>query len=105
MAWVAKLRMMDGDVKWVVRQQLCKEDIRCMVDAEQEIRSAETRCAQAEHRNRRQDELYLEGQLSPLRTDKIEWQERGGENIRVMSWIWTSVGGKQSEEDADEGGS
>jgi hypothetical protein len=103
MAWAAKLRMVDGDVKRVGWQQLRKEDIRCMVDAEEEIRGAETRRAQAERCNRHEDELRLEGKLPPLTADERERQARGGKNMRVMSWIWTSAGGKQSEEDVDEG--
>ncbi|KAJ7319113.1 hypothetical protein DFH08DRAFT_971004 [Mycena albidolilacea] len=102
MAWAAKLRMVDGDVKHVGWQQLRKEDIRCMADAEEEIRGAETRCTQAERCNRREDELRLEGQLPPLTTNKRERRVWGGEKVRVMSWIWTSAGGKQSEEDVDE---
>ncbi|KAJ7894472.1 hypothetical protein B0H14DRAFT_3426880 [Mycena olivaceomarginata] len=102
MAWTAKLRMVDGDVKRVGWQQLRKEDIRCMADAEEEIRGAERRRAQAERRNRREDELRLEGQLPPLTADEMERRARGGENVRVMSWIWTSAGGKGSEEDVDE---
>ncbi|KAJ7903741.1 hypothetical protein B0H14DRAFT_3421921 [Mycena olivaceomarginata] len=83
MAWAAKLRMVDGDVKRVGWQQLRKEDIRCMADAEEEIRGAETRRAQAERRNRREDELRLEGQLPPLTADERERRARGGENVRL----------------------
>lgn len=76
MAWAAKLRLVDGDVTRVGWQQLLKEDIRCMADAEEEVRGAEKRRAQAERRNRREDELRLEGQLPPL---SAEEKERRGE--------------------------
>ncbi|KAJ7740500.1 hypothetical protein B0H14DRAFT_2407539 [Mycena olivaceomarginata] len=99
MAWAAKLRLADGDVTRVGWQQLRKEDIRCMADAEEEVWGAEKRRTQAERRNRREDEPRLEGQLPSLSAEEKERRARGGENVRVMSWIWKLVGGKDSEND------
>ncbi|KAJ7871168.1 hypothetical protein B0H14DRAFT_3439622 [Mycena olivaceomarginata] len=94
MAWAAKLHLVDGDVTRVGWQQLLKEDIRCMADTEEEVRGAEKHRAQAEHRNRREDELRLEGQLPPLSAEEKERRgarrgEHEWEDWRQGSGEWT----------------
>jgi hypothetical protein len=105
MAWEAKLRLVGGDRAKVGRQILRKEDVRCMEDAEQLVRDAEKRKAQAERRRQREDVLRRDGELPPLTAEEeVERAARGGESVRVMSWIWTGAGLAGDDADIEEGG-
>jgi hypothetical protein len=81
MAWEAKLRLVGGDPAKVGRQILRKEDIRCMEDAEELVRDAEKRKAQAERRRQREDVLQRDGELPPLTAEEeVECAGRGMES-------------------------
>ncbi|KAJ7431875.1 hypothetical protein B0H11DRAFT_2261289 [Mycena galericulata] len=103
MAWEALRRLADGDAGKVGWRVLRKEDIRCMEDAEEVLRGADKRRAQAERRLRREGELRAEGELPPLTAEEEgERMARGGENVRMVSWIWTDAGTSGTDAEVQE---
>ncbi|KAF8155179.1 hypothetical protein K438DRAFT_1987093 [Mycena galopus ATCC 62051] len=92
MAWEARRRLADGDVEKVGWQVLRKEDIWCMEDAEELVRNADKWRAREDRRHRQEDALPCDGELPPLGDEERAQRERGGENVRQVSWIWTSTG-------------
>jgi hypothetical protein len=79
MAWEAKLRLVGRDPAKVGRQILRKEDIRCMEDAEELVRDADKRKAQAERCRQREDALQRDGKLPPLTAEEeVERAARAG---------------------------
>ncbi|KAJ7301587.1 hypothetical protein DFH08DRAFT_827388 [Mycena albidolilacea] len=85
MAWAAKLRLADGDVKRVGWEMLCKENIRCMEDAEELAKGTQKRSEQAKRPE-----------------ENEERAARGGESIRTVSWIWTAVATAGTEDKLEE---
>ncbi|KAF8193985.1 hypothetical protein K438DRAFT_1969276 [Mycena galopus ATCC 62051] len=67
------------------------EDIRCMEDAEELARNADKWRVQQERRCQREDNLCRDGELPPLGEEERAQRERGGENVREVSWIWTGA--------------
>ncbi|KAJ7024986.1 hypothetical protein C8F04DRAFT_968337, partial [Mycena alexandri] len=103
MAWEALRRLSGGNARDVGWRMLRCEDIRCMEDAEELLRGAEKRKAQAERRARQENELRQDGLLPPLTAEEIgERAARGGENVREVSWIWTAEGTAGSEAEMEE---
>ncbi|KAJ7715761.1 hypothetical protein B0H16DRAFT_1667046 [Mycena metata] len=103
MAWDALRRLVGGDPRRVGWRLLRREDIRCMEDAEELLRGADKRKAQAERRARQEDELRADGMLPPLTEEEIsERVARGGENVREVSWIWTAEGTAGSDAEMEE---
>ncbi|KAJ6499891.1 hypothetical protein DFH09DRAFT_945023 [Mycena vulgaris] len=105
MAWDAKRRLNGGTPEAVGWRILRPEDIRCMEDAEEIARGAAKRREQAERRRRREEELRDYGELPPLGLgeDEEERMARGGENVRVVSWIWSASGTAGTDEEFEDG--
>ncbi|KAJ7797034.1 hypothetical protein B0H14DRAFT_3093238 [Mycena olivaceomarginata] len=101
MAWQARLRIA-GDALKVGWPQLKKEDIQCMQDAEEVSRNAEKRCKARQRRLDMEDEMREDGLLPQLGDDNDEMTTRGGENMREISWIWTSAGTAGMEEELED---
>ncbi|KAK7033875.1 CxC2 domain-containing protein [Favolaschia claudopus] len=91
MAWEAMRRLEGGDAAKVGWRVLRKEDIRCMEDAEELQRNAAVEAGRTARRNRREDELRAEGELPPMTASERAGRLRGSENVREVSWIWTSA--------------
>ncbi|KAJ7740358.1 hypothetical protein B0H16DRAFT_1729058 [Mycena metata] len=88
------------NTKWRGRRNA---DIRCMEDAEELLRGAEKRQAQEARRREREDILRAQGELPPLtREEEGERAARGGENVREVSWIWTSAGSSGTDAELEE---
>ncbi|KAJ7713311.1 hypothetical protein B0H14DRAFT_3523473 [Mycena olivaceomarginata] len=103
MAWAAKLRLADGDVKRVGWEMLRKEDIRCMEDAEELAKGAQKWSEQAKRRAEREAQLQAMGELPPLTAEEDEERAaRGGESVRTVSWIWTAAATAGTEEELEE---
>ncbi|KAF8144424.1 hypothetical protein K438DRAFT_1992779 [Mycena galopus ATCC 62051] len=92
MAWEAQRCLADGDMEKVGWRILRKEDIQCMEDAEELARNADKWRAQQERHRQREDNLRRDGELPPLGEEERAQRERGGENVREVSWIWTGAG-------------
>ncbi|KAJ7463592.1 hypothetical protein FB451DRAFT_1042930, partial [Mycena latifolia] len=105
MAWDALRRLGGGDPDKVGWRILRQEDIRCMEDSEQLLRDADKRKAQAERRLRREAELRELGELAPIRPEdedtEAERAAHRGENLRQVSWIWTSGATAGTDEDLE----
>ncbi|KAJ7840811.1 hypothetical protein B0H14DRAFT_3457824 [Mycena olivaceomarginata] len=103
MAWAAKVRLAGGDVRGVGWPMLRKEDIWCMEDAEELARSSQKWTEQAQRRADREADLCRMGELPPLTSvEEEERAARGGESVRLVSWIWTAAGTSGSDEDLEE---
>ncbi|KAJ6458082.1 hypothetical protein C8R47DRAFT_995450, partial [Mycena vitilis] len=102
MAWEAKRRLAGGDATKVGWRMLQKEDIRCMEDAEDLEKDADKRKAQADRRIRREDNLRVQGELPPLTAQEREDRSRGRENVREISWIWTSAGAAGTDAELED---
>ncbi|KAJ7301433.1 hypothetical protein DFH08DRAFT_978753 [Mycena albidolilacea] len=103
MAWAAKLRLADGDVKQVGWEMLRKEDIRCMEDAEELAKGTQKQSEQAKRRAEREAQLRAMGELPPLTAEEDEERAaRGGESVRTVSWIWTPAATAGTEDELEE---
>ncbi|KAJ7431877.1 hypothetical protein B0H11DRAFT_2261291 [Mycena galericulata] len=107
MAWEAMRRLRaDGDGEKLGWQRLRKDDIKCMEDAEDLERKAETRRKNAERRKKRIEELRDHG-LLPAEddgdsSDDVEDGVRGSENRRKMSWIWEVAGSTGTDAELED---
>ncbi|KAJ7198761.1 hypothetical protein GGX14DRAFT_573205 [Mycena pura] len=99
MAWEALRLLAGGDPRTLSWRKLVKEDIRCMQDVAELADAAKAQKARTERRERREDELRAQGLLPPLTQEERGARERGGENVREVSWIWTAagIGGTEAE--------
>ncbi|KAF8177192.1 hypothetical protein K438DRAFT_1978833 [Mycena galopus ATCC 62051] len=88
MAWEARRRLAEGNVDRVGWHVLKKEDIHAMEDAEELARGEEKRKGQTERRRLREVQLRRDGELPPLTREEREREERSGESVREVSWIW-----------------
>ncbi|KAF7367916.1 CxC2 domain-containing protein [Mycena sanguinolenta] len=100
MAWEA-LRLLRGgnpDPAVVGWRLLRAGDIRCMEDPE----DLEKRLEQAQRQRRREDRMRAQGELVPLTDADRERAARRGENVRTVSWIWTSAGTAGTDAELEE---
>ncbi|KAF8142761.1 hypothetical protein K438DRAFT_1634899, partial [Mycena galopus ATCC 62051] len=102
MVWEARLRLADGVVTKVGWQALRKEDRRCMEDAEELASTAKKRTEQEERRRQREDNLRRDGELPPLTEEEEARRARGGESVRMVSWIWRVGGTTGTDADLDK---
>jgi hypothetical protein len=106
MAWEARRQIAGGDAEKVGWPRLCKEDIRCMQDAEELLRNAEKWRKANARRRRKEGELRALGELPPIEEEDEEDDEmvtRGGESVREISWIWTMAGTAGTDEELEDG--
>ncbi|KAJ7430401.1 hypothetical protein FB451DRAFT_1345936 [Mycena latifolia] len=107
-AWEAIRLLRGGDEASVGWRRLQKDDIRCMQDEEDLRRKAKRRAAGAVRRRRQDEELLAHGLLPAEKDDEMDWddvedeEERGPENQRQVSWIWTSAGTSGTDADLEE---
>ncbi|KAJ7795048.1 hypothetical protein B0H14DRAFT_2621379 [Mycena olivaceomarginata] len=94
MAWEAKLRLVGGDPAKVGRQILWKEDIRCIEDVEELVRDAE------KENGKRKRSVGISAKTHC--EEEVEHVARGGESVRVMSWIWTGAGLTGNDADIED---
>ncbi|KAJ7728986.1 hypothetical protein B0H14DRAFT_2409803, partial [Mycena olivaceomarginata] len=65
--------------------------------------AAKKRTEQAQRRADREADLRRMGELPPLTSvEEEERAARGGESVRLVSWIWTAAGTSGSDEDLEE---
>ncbi|KAJ7429540.1 hypothetical protein FB451DRAFT_1070105, partial [Mycena latifolia] len=108
-AWEAIRLLRGGDEASVGWRRLQKDNIRCMQDEEDLRRKAKRHAAGAVRRRRRDEELLAHGLLPAEKDDEMDWddvedeEERGPENQRQVSWIWTSAGTSGTDADLEEG--
>ncbi|KAJ6503458.1 hypothetical protein C8R47DRAFT_1250447 [Mycena vitilis] len=99
-AWEAMRKLNGGDERLVGWRTLKREDIRCMEDQEDLRKKAKAREAQAAKRKTIIANRIEEGMLPAEMDDDMECDdlepipgvERGPENQRQVSWIWTLAG-------------
>ncbi|KAJ6486565.1 hypothetical protein C8R47DRAFT_1216667 [Mycena vitilis] len=100
-AWEAMRKLNGGDETLIGWRVLKREDIRCMEDAEDLRKKAKAREAQAAKRRTIIANRIEDGMLPAEMDDDMECDddlepipgvERGPENQRQVSWIWTLAG-------------
>jgi hypothetical protein len=81
-----------GSLEVVGWHILWPEDIRCMEEPEEVARGAAKPKEQARRRRRREEELREYGELPAMGRNEEEMIVRSGENVRMVSWIWSALG-------------
>jgi hypothetical protein len=111
-AWEGIRKLNNGDEGMVGWRVLRREDIRCMEDAEDLRKKAKAREAQNMKRRQKKAELRAQGLLSVEEEEEMDCDEeeegvddRGPENQRLVSWIWTLAGTEGSDAAFGEGAS
>ncbi|KAJ7141824.1 hypothetical protein C8R46DRAFT_1233533 [Mycena filopes] len=99
-AWEALRLLNNGDGKKSGWRVLRRRDIRCMADDEDLRKKAKRLKASAAKRQKRREEMRAGGMLPVEEDEDMDWEgeaddeveERGPENQRQVSWIWSSAG-------------
>ncbi|KAJ7448726.1 hypothetical protein FB451DRAFT_1343295 [Mycena latifolia] len=111
-AWEAIRLLSGGSEASVGWRRLRKDDIRYMQDQEDMKRKAKRHTVGAVRWRRRDQELFDHGLLPAEKDNEMDWEdvedeeERGPENQRQVSWIWSTAGTSRTDadlEDADNG--
>ncbi|KAJ7659741.1 hypothetical protein DFH06DRAFT_1326762 [Mycena polygramma] len=93
--WEVIRRLNGGDERMIGWRALMRDDIRCMEDPEDLRKKAKAREVQAAKRKTMIANRIEEGMLPAEMDDDLEpipGVERGPENQRQVSWIWTLAG-------------
>ncbi|KAJ7839074.1 hypothetical protein B0H13DRAFT_1650401 [Mycena leptocephala] len=107
-AWDAIRKLHGGNEAMVGWRVLRREDIWLMEDAEDLRKKEKDRKARADKRRRKNAELREHGILPAEVDDDMDWEdeeqvERGPENQRQLSWIWTMAGADGTDAGLENG--
>ncbi|KAJ7040201.1 hypothetical protein C8F04DRAFT_948750, partial [Mycena alexandri] len=108
-AWEALRLLHGGDPAMVGYRVLRREDIRCMADTEDLRKKVKRMKMNARKREKRRQELRDGGALPVEEDEEMDWEdddsatERGPENQRQISWIWTEAGADGTDAGLEKG--
>ncbi|KAJ7025958.1 hypothetical protein C8F04DRAFT_1190993 [Mycena alexandri] len=98
-AWEALRLLNGGDASMVGWRVLRREHIRCMADTEDLRKKVKRMKSNAMRRRKQIEELRGTGILPAEEDEDMDWEdeddgpvERGPENQRQVSWIWSAAG-------------